>query len=99
MTDITFRQARELVVAALRDSYAKKFPDWELVAQRSGHDLGDSWVVFVALAQGTEIDDTLGGAPVVAVRKADGALSLRQIPPAFDILDAPTVLDDGATPA
>jgi hypothetical protein len=94
MSDLTFAQARDLAVAALRDSYAAKFPERELVARRSGRDLGDSWAVFVALASEGGGEEQLIGAPVIAVHKADGRLSLRQIPPDFDILDAPAVHDE-----
>ncbi len=91
---VSFRAARELAVAALRTAYALKFPNHELVALTSGRDLGDSWVVFLGLEENGVRDRHLGGAPVVVVTKAEGRIALRQIPPAFDLLDAPTVRDE-----
>lgn len=95
MTEITFANARAIVVAALSEHYSEKFPGRGLVAKSVGRDLGDSWAVFLALGTSDSLADDLIDAPVMLVDKGDGALSVRQIPPSFEILDAPVVRDEG----
>jgi hypothetical protein len=97
---VTFAQARSLVVQALSPHYFEKFPERQLAAQVEGRDLVDSWAVFLGLRSGDGSFEALIGAPVAVVSKADGALTLAQIPPRFEILDAPLIVDavDEVTP-
>ena len=88
-TDISFARARELAVDAFRERYARKFPGQTLLANDTGRDLGDSWAVFLSL----DVDGPLVGAPVVIIAKVDGSLSVRQIPPDVQILEAPMVVE------
>lgn len=94
MTEITFKQARAIVIEALRDHYREAFPTRELTTRTTGRDLGSSWAVFLALKSEDPAASVLIGAPVMIVAKADGELGARQIPPSFEILDAPLVRDE-----
>jgi hypothetical protein len=96
MTSLTFAQARALAVELLADSYKAKFPDELLIAESTGRDLRGSWAVFLALAKADQTIVRLVGAPVVLVAKRDGQVSFGQIPPDFEILDAPLVVDEGS---
>jgi len=90
-SDIAFDEARRLVVAALAGHYLRKFPNHRFSTGVKGRDLGDAWAVFLELVDESGEREPLLGSPVMVVSKANGSLSARQIPPHFEILDAPLV--------
>lgn len=91
VNNITFVQARALV-----DQRLAQLPDLPWTTGRrstapEGRDLGDSWAFFLQITFDDGRTEPLIGAPVLIVNKTSGDISVAQIPPHFEILEAKPV--------
>lgn len=88
-----FREARVLVSSMVEMQY-QSLGSARVQVARVGRDLGDEWALFLEVASPQAGLMPVVGAPVLIVSKSGGTVKAAQIPPSFEILYAPKVIDE-----